>query len=143
MIGVTFALLVGLTRPQLEPASHTAVRALLMAQQNAWNKGDLAGFMAGYWQSPQLTFYSGKDKRAGWQETFDRYKARYQATGKEMGALTFSELIFEDLAPGVVLARGRWKLQLKEKSPEGLFSLIVKKLPEGWRVVHDHTSGGD
>ena len=70
-------------------AEETAIRAVLDDQAVAWNKGDLEGFMKGYWNSKDLTFYSGKDKRQGWQETIDRYKKRYQGDGKEMGKLTF------------------------------------------------------
>ncbi|HNG96278.1 MAG TPA: DUF4440 domain-containing protein, partial [Acidobacteriota bacterium] len=31
------------------------VRAVLDAQVAAWNRGDLEGFMKGYWRSPELT----------------------------------------------------------------------------------------
>jgi uncharacterized protein (TIGR02246 family) len=120
-----------------------AVRALLETQQAAWNRGDLEGFMAGYWNSPELTFYSGRDKKQGWQATLERYRARYQAPGTEMGRLTFSELTVEPLAPDVALARGRWKVEMKDQTLDGLFTLIVKKRPEGWRIVHDHTSAGE
>ena len=71
----------------------------------------------------------------------DRYQKRYQADGKEMGRLTFSDLEVQVLGPDAAMVRGRWKLALKAENPEGLFTLIVKKLPEGWRIVHDHTSG--
>ncbi len=117
-----------------------AIRAVLDAQVAAWNKGDLEGFMAGYWKSPDLTFYSGKTKLRGWQATLDRYRKRYQAEGREMGKLAFSELDIELLGPDRAVVRGRFQLTLKGESPAGLFTLILKKLPEGWRIVHDHTS---
>jgi beta-aspartyl-peptidase (threonine type) len=124
-----------------EPATdHEAIRRVLDDQDAAWNRGDLEGFMAGYRNSPDMTFYSGNAKQQGWQEAFDRYRKRYQAEGKEMGKLTFSELQIDLLGPGVALVRGRWKLVLKEETPEGLFTLIVRRFPEGWRIVHDHTS---
>jgi len=116
------------------------IRQVLDSQANAWNREDLDGFMAGYWNSPDLTFYSGKDKRQGWQETCDRYKAKYQGKGKEMGTLTFSELDIEMLGSDRAVVRGRWKVVMSKETPEGLFTLIVKKLPEGWRIIHDHTS---
>jgi len=120
-----------------------AIRDLLLTQQTAWNKGDLEGFMTGYWKSEKLTFFSGKDVRQGWQATFDRYKARYQAPGTEMGQLTFSDLDVDLVGPDVATVRGRWKLDRKTDTLEGLFTLVVKKLPDGWRIVHDHTSGTD
>jgi beta-aspartyl-peptidase (threonine type) len=121
-----------------EPA--VEVGELLNVQAAAWNKGDLAGFMEGYWKSPELTFFSAGDVRRGWQETYERYKERYLKGGREMGQLTFDGLSFDTLSDDAVLVRGRWKLALKDGNLNGLFTLIVGKKPEGWRIVHDHTS---
>src|SRR5205823_4848274 len=128
-----------------EPADPDAADALkvLHEQQSAWNKGDLKGFMDGYWNSPELSFYSGRDKRKGWQETYDRYHQRYQAEGREMGKLAFSELSAERLAENRMLVRGRWMLDLKAETIDGLFTLIMEKKADVWRIVHDHTSAGE
>ena len=117
-----------------------AVKRVLDDQTVAWNKGDLEGFMAGYWKSEKLSFFSGDKKTAGWQATLDRYRKRYQADGKEMGKLSFDELSIELLGDGHALVRGRFRLQLKNDAPTGIFTLVMRKLPEGWRIVHDHTS---
>jgi ketosteroid isomerase-like protein len=119
-----------------------AVREVLDAQVAAWNKGDLKGFMAGYWKSEKLTFFSGDKIEHGWQATYERYQKRYQAEGREMGKLSFSELDIEMLGDDTAWVRGRWKLATSKDTPAGLFTLIFKKLPEGWRIVHDHTSAG-
>jgi uncharacterized protein (TIGR02246 family) len=121
-------------------AAEQAIRAVLDAQVAAWNKGDLKGFMAGYWSSPELTFFSGGKRTRGWQATLDRYVERYQSKGQEMGRLAFSELEVELLGPDSALVRGRWQLKRSKDNPGGLFTLIFKRLPEGWRIVHDHTS---
>jgi beta-aspartyl-peptidase (threonine type) len=118
-----------------------AIRKVLDDQATAWNKGDLEGFMAGYWKSDKLTFFSGKDKTQGWQATLDRYRKRYQADGKEMGKLTFSDLQIEILGPDSAFVRGRYRLVLGKETPQGIFTLIFKKTADGWRIVHDHTSG--
>src|SRR5206468_1363183 len=118
-----------------------ATRKLLADQVQAWNKGDLEGFMAGYWKSDDLTFFGGPDKIRGWQKTLDRYRKRYQSEGKAMGELTFSELEVEVLGPDRAWARGRWQVVVGKETLRGLFTLILKKFPEGWRIVHDHTSG--
>ena len=124
-----------------EPAKdQAAVRKVLDDQVVAWNKGDLEGFMAGYWKSEKLSFFSGDKKTAGWQATLDRYRKRYQADGKEMGKLSFDELSIELLGDSHVLVRGRFRLQLKNDAPTGIFTLVLRRLPEGWRIVHDHTS---
>jgi ketosteroid isomerase-like protein len=119
-----------------------AVRQVLGGQQTAWNKGDLDGFMVGYWKSPELMFFSGKDKTKGWQATLERYRKRYQAEGRKMGKLTFSEMEIEVLGPGSAWVRGRWQVVRDKETLQGLFTLLCKKFPEGWRIVHDHTSGG-
>lgn len=128
--------------PAQEPnADKTAIRKVLDDQVLAWNKGDLEGFMAGYWQSPELSFFSGKDKTRGWQATLDRYRKKYQAEGKEMGKLAFTDLDVVLLGTDHALVKGRFQLALKNDAPSGLFTLIMRKLPAGWRIVHDHTSG--
>ena len=128
------------TKPAANAEAMKAIRKVLDDQVAAWNKGDLKGFMAGYWQSPELSFFSGKDKTRGWQATLERYQRRYQAEGKEMGKLTFRELEIEVLGPESAWVRGRWQLVLSKDTVGGLFTLIFRKFPEGWRIVHDHTS---
>jgi len=117
-----------------------AIRKVLDDQAAAWNRGDLIGFMDGYWKSDRLSFFSNNDKTAGWQATLERYRKKYQAEGKEMGKLAFSELSVEVLGTDHALVKGRFRLTLKEAAPTGIFTLILRKLPEGWRIVHDHTS---
>jgi beta-aspartyl-peptidase (threonine type) len=117
-----------------------AVRAVLDSQVVAWNKGDLPGFMKGYWDSDQLTFFSGNKKTSGWKATLDRYRKAYQGEGKELGQLSFEDLAIDVLGPDHVLVRGRFRLRLKNEAPTGLFTLIVRRTPAGWRIIHDHTS---
>jgi uncharacterized protein (TIGR02246 family) len=143
LFGCSAVALAYLAASRQEPPAQAAIRQLLDDQDAAWNRGDLEGFMAGYWNSPQLSFYSGGDKRQGWQETFNRYRARYQGEGKEMGTLSCSELDVQMLGPDSALVRGRWKVVLSKETPEGLFSLIVRRFPTGWRIVHDHTSSAN
>ena len=119
-----------------------AVQDVLGAQVDAWNRGDLDGFMIGYWQSPDLTFFSGNKVTSGWEATLDRYRKRYQAEGPDkMGTLSFSDLEIDLLGPDSAFVRGHWKLVMSKETLGGLFTLLFKKKPEGWRIVHDHTSG--
>jgi beta-aspartyl-peptidase (threonine type) len=117
------------------------IKKVMDEQVTAWNKGDLPGFMAGYWNSEDLTFVSGKDVTRGWRETLDRYKKRYQAEGKEMGKLAFADVEVRELAPGVALVTGKWELTLTKETVGGRYTLVFKKLADGWRIIHDHTSG--
>ncbi|HZD95234.1 MAG TPA: nuclear transport factor 2 family protein [Candidatus Sulfotelmatobacter sp.] len=118
------------------------IKHLLVSQVEAWNHGKLEGFMQGYWQSPELTFFSSGTMTKGWQPTLERYRQRYQAEGKEMGKLEFQELNVDLLSRSSAVVTGKWQLTMSDgKQPHGLFTLILKRMPGGWRIVHDHTSG--
>jgi beta-aspartyl-peptidase (threonine type) len=121
-----------------------AIEHVLRAQQDAWNRHDLDAFMTGYWNSPELTFFSAGQEQHGWQATMDRYRARYASPGHEMGKLEFSALRVETLGPKVAFVRGSWMLTLSDgKTPHGLFTLVFRKFPDGWKIVHDHTSAAE
>jgi beta-aspartyl-peptidase (threonine type) len=71
-----------------------------------------------------------------------RYRQRYKSEGKEMGKLEFQDLTIDLLSPRSGIVRGKWQLTMSDgKQPHGLFTLILKRMLEGWRIVHDHTSG--
>ena len=121
-----------------------AVRSVLDAQVEAWNRGDLEGFMAGYWRSPELVFCSGATVTRGWDETLARYRSRYQSEGREMGRLRFAGIEVIPLGADAAFARGAWRLQMRDgKQPHGLFTLLLRRLDGSWRIVHDHTSSGE
>jgi len=118
-----------------------AVHQVLERQVEAWNHHDLQAFMSGYWQSPDLTFFSEATKTSGWQSTLERYQKRYQSEGREMGKLDFSNLQIESLGSSAAFVRGAWHLTMSDgKTPHGLFTLVFRKFPDGWKIVHDHTS---
>jgi ketosteroid isomerase-like protein len=113
---------------------------VLQQQQAAWNHHDLDAFMSGYWNSPDLTYFS-THKTSGWQATLNHYRETYQGAGHEMGSLEFSDLQVEELAPNAAFVRGRWKLTLSDgRTPHGLFTLVFRKFSDGWKIVHDHSS---
>lgn len=124
---------------QLSPAE-TAIRTVLTDQVTAWNKGDLLGFMEGYWNSKELTFYSGKEKHQGWNKALERYQKRYQSEGKEMGKLAFAELEIAVFGAGHAVVKGRFQVEMKQETIGGLFTLVMKKIDGKWLIVHDHTS---
>ena len=140
---ISVAGVAALGRPRQKPSEPVAVkeiRAVLDRQVEAWNRRDLEAFMAGYWRSPELTFYSGGTALAGWDKTIERYRQRYQSAGNEMGHLDFSELNIELLGERAAFVRGRWHLKMTNSDAGGLFTLTFRKLPDGWKIVHDHTS---
>jgi beta-aspartyl-peptidase (threonine type) len=120
----------------------SAIQTVIERQQAAWNRQDLEGFMAGYWNSPELTFFSGAHESKGWQAALGRYKKNYQDPGHEMGKLEFSNLHIQMLGPDAAFVRGEFHLTMSDgKTPHGLFTLIFKKFTDGWKIVHDHSSG--
>ena len=129
-------------RPEPTPTQEenkAAVRDLLKAQQLAWNRGNIEGFMDGYWQSRDTVFVSGGVVTRGWQTVRDRYKSKYPNRDK-MGQLTFSEVEVRMFGYDGAVAFGRWQLNRSTDTPNGWFTLILRKMPDGWKIVHDHTS---
>lgn len=119
-----------------------AVRALLDEQVAAWNRGDVEAFMAGYWKSDELRFASGGDVTHGWDATLARYHTRYPDRAA-MGTLSFEEIDVRALGPDHALAFGRYVLERESDRPTGLFTLLLERRAEGWRIVHDHTSAAE
>ena len=116
-----------------------AIRAVLDAQRDAWNRGDVAGYMDGYLRSEDTVLVSGDSVTRGWQTVSDRYKKNYNSREK-MGTLTFSDLETRLLGNDVAMVLGRWHLQRAGDEPHGRFTLIFRKTRKGWRIIHDHTS---
>jgi ketosteroid isomerase-like protein len=142
LAAVTLIPLLAQTPKSADPV--TEVRRLLEGQQQAWNRHDLEAFMSGYWNSPELTFFSGAQQTAGGQSALDRYRRNYQQAGKEMGRLEFRDLKIEVLGNDAAFVRGAWHLTMSDgKTPHGLFTLIFRKFPDGWKIVHDHTSAAE
>jgi ketosteroid isomerase-like protein len=125
------------------PSAESEIRAMLDAQVTDWNRGDIEGFMAGYWKSDKTTFLGSGNVARGWQALLERYKRGYPDK-KAMGTLSFSELEINLLGRDSAFIIGHWQLERekdgKPDRPGGVFTLIVRKFPEGWRIVSDHTS---
>ena len=118
------------------------IRATLDAQVAAWNRGDLEGFMQGYWHDDALRFASGGRVTHGWQTTLEHYRKGYPDRSA-MGTLSFSELEIEPLADDTALVFGHWSLQRAKDQPHGLFTLLLRKTADGWKITRDHTSAAE
>src|SRR6202140_2663155 len=126
--------------PQLErQADRSAIRAVLDAQEEAWNRGDIAAFLTGYWHSPNLTFSGSNGIFRGWDAVVARYKKNYPDRSA-MGTLDFSSLEFRFLGTDAALVLGHWHLKRQKDEIGGVFTLVFQRFPEGWRITHDHTS---
>jgi uncharacterized protein (TIGR02246 family) len=129
----------GLASPAVDPPVDAAVRAILDEQRAAWNRGDVAAFMKGYWNSPDLTFAGSTGVTRGWEPVMARYHKSYPDAAA-MGHLDFSAIEVHPLGKDAALVLGRWHLKRANDEPGGVFTLVFQKLPEGWRIIHDHTS---
>jgi uncharacterized protein (TIGR02246 family) len=118
------------------------IRAVLSTQQEAWNRGDIDGFMNSYARAETTVFVSGDEVTRGWQTVRDHYFKKYGDRAK-MGTLTFSDLEIEPLGPDSAVALGRWELKRANDNPHGRFTLVFRRMPDGWRIVHDHTSAAE
>jgi beta-aspartyl-peptidase (threonine type) len=125
--------------PEHRSKDEAAIRAVMAAQVAAWNRGDVDGFMNGYARSGATEFVGGDKLTRGWQTVRDRYKKKYDSREK-MGTLHFSEVKITPVSSDAALVIGRWGLILKSDKPHGRFTLLFRRTPHGWRIVHDHTS---
>ncbi|MFC1728878.1 YybH family protein [candidate division KSB1 bacterium] len=124
--------------PLDEEAVREELRTVLEQQSDAWNRADVDTFMEWYWNSEELTFTSRGSITRGWEHVLQRYKTNY--TPQTMGHLTFSDLEITILSPESAFILGSWNLAREPDNPGGKFTIIFKKFPDGWKIVHDHTS---
>jgi ketosteroid isomerase-like protein len=116
-----------------------AVIKVLTTQQDAWNRGDIDGFMQGYWKSDSLTFVNSTAPSYGWQTTLKHYKKSYPDKAA-MGQLTFNILKVKVLDADNAFVLGGWRLKREKGALGGYFTLWFRKINGDWKIVCDHTS---
>jgi ketosteroid isomerase-like protein len=112
---------------------------LLAAQVAAWNRGNLEEFVEGYWNSAATTFAGTQGILHGRQALLERYRRSYPDRGA-MGTLAFTNLEITLLCPDAAFTLGEWRLARAAGPVGGVFSLVLRRFPEGWRIIADHTS---
>ena len=115
---------------------------MLKNSEAAWNRGDLVAFSADYEDSPETTFIGRDVVRGGSKAILGRYRQRYP-NREAMGTLTFSEIEVRPLAAGLALATGKYGLARTVAGggdASGRFTLVLRKTPSGWKIIHDHSS---
>lgn len=116
-----------------------AILKVLEDQRLAWNRGDLEGYMQGYWHSDSLMFVGKSGPQYGWQTTLNNYKKGYPDKAA-MGQLTFDILKVELLDKTNAFVLGAWHLKREKDAPGGYFTLLLRKIKGVWLVVSDHSS---
>jgi len=125
-------------QPQAADPSE-AIRAVMAAQQAAWNRADIPAFLEGYWNSPELTFAGSEGIVRGYDGLLARYRQSYPDT-QAMGELDFSGLEIRSLGSADAMVLGHWHLKRALGDAGGVFTLVFHRFPVGWRIIHDHTS---
>jgi len=121
-----------------EHSIQDTLNSIIKQQQTAWNNHDIEEFMAHYWQSEDMTFQSGDQRLYGWETLLNRYKTNY--AGEKMGTLTFSDIKIKVLSTDSAYAIGRWMVKQEDTASNGVFTIIFKRFPSGWKIIHDHSS---
>lgn len=125
-----------------ESDDRAAIARVLHEQGEAWNRGDLHAFVAGYAESERMTFVGkGGAIVRGRAALEARYRKSYPE-GKR-GELAFGDLDVRRLGPDDYLVLGTWKLELPPENPHGVFTLVFERSASGFEIIHDHSSGAD
>ena len=127
------------TKIQAQNPDIQSIRQIMATQEVAWNKGDLEGFMDGYWRSDSLKFIGSRGLTYGWQPTLDNYHKGYPDQ-ETMGKLTFTIISVEQLSPTSAYVIGKWALARTKGDVSGHFTLLWKKIDDKWVIVADHSS---
>jgi uncharacterized protein (TIGR02246 family) len=115
------------------------IRNLLTRQTEAWNRGDIDGFMQTYWQNDSLMFV-GKDAVTwGWKNTLEHYKKAYPDKAA-MGQLSFDIVQVKKLSPEYFFVVGKWRLKRQAGNLSGHYNLLIKKINGEWKIITDHSS---
>ncbi len=114
------------------------IKDILDQQKISWNEENIEGFMEYYWNSEKFTFQSGNKRLHGWDALLSRYKESYSV--EKWRKLDFTCIEIKVLSNDIAYVLGRWQLLYNDSSEEGLFTIIFLRMPEGWRIVHDHSS---
>ena len=122
-----------------QKSDEAKIRQLLAAQTEAWNRGDVEGFMKGYWKSDSLMFIGKSGVTHGWQNTLNNYKKGYPDTAA-MGRLSFDILSVKNLSPEYFFVVGKWMLARTKGDLSGHYTLLFRKIKGAWVIIADHSS---
>ncbi|MEO7312826.1 MAG: DUF4440 domain-containing protein [Chitinophagaceae bacterium] len=135
----TFLFCVAVTGVALGQSPGQQIRTMLTNQTASWNRGDIPGFMSGYWQNDSLLFVGQSGITYGWQKTLENYRKHYPDAAT-MGQLTFDIVQVKSLSSHYYFVLGKWFLKRTAGDVNGQFTLVFRKFKNGWKIVSDHSS---
>jgi hypothetical protein len=120
----------------------TAILSVIHRMEDAWNRGDFRGYMAGF-KNPDVTFVSGGKFQQGWQGTLDHYVRDYGGSPERRGQLHFYNMKIDLLAPNAAMLIGQYRLVRGNRVTEGVNTRLFKKLHGHWLITMNHVSAYD
>ena len=122
-----------------QPKEEDAIRQMLGTQVTEWNKGNIAGYMVGYWEDDSLVFIGKNGPTYGYKTTLDRYKKSYP-NADAMGRLTSTVANMKRLSDEYYFVIGKWHLARKAGDLSGSYTLLLQKIEGKWVIINDHSS---
>lgn len=132
-----FLLITSLTFAQSK--NELTIREILEKQTAAWNRGDIEGFMNGYWKNDSLMFIGKSGVTYGWSNTLKNYKKNYPDTAA-MGKLAFTLIAVKKLSKEYYHVTGKWFLKRSIGDIGGHYTLLFRKIDGRWVIISDHSS---
>lgn len=136
---IALFLLVAAPALMAQSKDETAIRNLMSRQSDAWNRGDIAGFMDGYWENDSLMFIGSKGVTYGWNNTLRNYQRSYPDTAT-MGKLRFDLIQVKKLSKEYYYVTGKWFLKRSVGDVGGHYTLLFRKINGRWVIISDHSS---
>lgn len=121
-------------------ASLESIDALIKRQVEAWNHGDLDGYLDAALENEAFRFYAGKEVIQGKSAALAWFRERFPSR-PDKGELTLSESSIELLGLESACVAGVWQVTITDKpNRSGVFTLILKKQRDDWRIAYFHIS---
>jgi ketosteroid isomerase-like protein len=119
-----------------------AILSVINRMESAWNRGDFAGYMAGF-KKPDVIFVSGGKFQDGWQGTLDHYVRDYGGSAERRGKLHFYNMKVDILAPDAAILIGQYRLERGTRITEGVNTRLFRKFHSKWLITMNHVSAYD
>jgi uncharacterized protein (TIGR02246 family) len=119
-----------------------AILSVIGRMEAAWNRGDFAGYMAGF-KKPDVIFVSGGKFQDGWQGTLEHYVRDYDGSPERRGKLHFYNMKVDILAPDAAMLVGQYRLERGTRVTEGVNTRLFRKIHGKWLITMNHVSAYD
>ena len=120
----------------------TEILHVISNMEQAWNRGDFRGYMAGF-KNPDVVFVSGGKFQQGWQGTLDHYIRDYGGSPERRGKLHFYNMKVDVLAPDAAMLIGQYRLERGPRVTEGVNTRLFRKIHGKWLITKNHVSAYD